>query len=75
MEQTTVSGATLDRLAADVDRDRLGWSCVCGPERTRAAQDPDRLISSHRTSLGHVVYYRCDCGQPQVTLIRRWSHW
>ena len=36
----------------------------------RAAADPERRISAHRTSLGHVIYYRCDCGVARITLWR-----
>ena len=38
-----------------------------------AVSDPSRRISSHRTSHGHVVYYRCDCGIAQLALMR-WSN-
>jgi hypothetical protein len=37
-----------------------------------AMSDPSRRVSSHRTSQGHVVYYRCDCGVTRLGLMR-WS--
>jgi hypothetical protein len=42
--------------------------CTC--DQDRAAADPQRRLSSHRTSLGHVIYYRCDCGATRVKLWR-----
>jgi hypothetical protein len=42
----------------------------CGCDREPAAADPERRISVHRTSLGHVVYYRCDCGTVRIRLWR-----
>jgi hypothetical protein len=43
----------------------------CGCDHEHAAADPERRISTHRTSLGHVIYYRCDCGVARIAL-RRW---
>ncbi len=37
-----------------------------------AWSDPAQRVSSHRTSQGHVVYYRCHCGEPRVMMMR-WS--
>ena len=37
---------------------------------TTSATDPTRRISSHRTSQGHVVYYRCDCGATHMSILR-----
>jgi hypothetical protein len=37
---------------------------------TSSAADPSRRISSHRTSQGHVVYYRCDCGGTHMAMFR-----
>jgi hypothetical protein len=37
---------------------------------TTSATDPSRRISSHRTSQGHVVYYRCDCGGTHMSMLR-----
>ena len=45
--------------------------CRCDRPDT-AISDPSRRISSHRTSQGHVVYYRCDCGVTRLGLMR-WS--
>jgi hypothetical protein len=42
----------------------------CGCDHDRAATDPERRISAHRTSLGHVIYYRCDCGVARIMLWR-----
>jgi hypothetical protein len=36
-----------------------------------ARRDPNRRLSTHRTSQGAVVYYRCYCGRPMVGLIAR----
>jgi hypothetical protein len=43
----------------------------CSCDHDLAAVDPEHRISAHRTSLGHVVYYRCDCG---IVRIKIW-HW
>jgi pimeloyl-ACP methyl ester carboxylesterase len=40
----------------------------CPQHGHRAATDPDRWLSLHRTSGGIVVYYRCSCGRPAVTV-------
>lgn len=45
-------------------------NCECGSSAVRAASDPRRRISSHRTTEGHVVYYRCECGRPKITVMR-----
>jgi hypothetical protein len=37
---------------------------------TTSATDQSRRISSHRTSQGHVVYYRCDCGATHMSVLR-----
>ena len=37
---------------------------------TTSATDQARRVSSHRTSQGHVVYYRCDCGAMHVSMLR-----
>jgi hypothetical protein len=42
----------------------------CEALRDRAAADPSQRLSVHHTSEGHVLYYRCYCGRPAVTLIR-----
>ena len=42
--------------------------CECATHRDRAAADPERRISAHRTSQGPVVYYRCYCGSPGVAI-------
>jgi hypothetical protein len=34
-----------------------------------ARSDPRRRLSTHPTTLGSVVYYRCYCGRPKVGLI------
>jgi hypothetical protein len=47
-------------------------SVGCGCDHERAAADPDQRISSHRTSVGHVIYFRCYCRIPRVKLWR-WS--
>ena len=51
----------------------LRAACVCGSDLERAASDRARRVSTHRTSVGHVVYYRCYCGHPGVALVR-WPH-
>jgi pimeloyl-ACP methyl ester carboxylesterase len=40
----------------------------CPQHGHRVAADPDRWLSTHRTSGGVVVYYRCSCGRPAVTV-------
>lgn len=52
----------------------LARACDCEARRDEAAADPERRISAHRTSRGHVVYYRCYCGRPGVAIIRV-GHW
>jgi hypothetical protein len=42
----------------------------CGCDHDRAAADPERRISVHRTSLGHIIYYRCECGVARIKLWR-----
>jgi hypothetical protein len=68
-----MAAAARDPLSGRAEHDRLAGSCTCGAPRPQETPGPNRVISSHRTSLGHVVYYRCDCGRPLVTLVRRWS--
>jgi hypothetical protein len=41
----------------------------CAVLRQSAAADPNQRMSVHRTSQGHLVYYRCYCGRPGATLI------
>jgi hypothetical protein len=32
--------------------------------------DASRRISTHATSQGRVIYFRCTCGCPQVAVVR-----
>jgi hypothetical protein len=48
----------------------LNATCDCASHQVRALADPARRMSSHRTSLGHVVYYRCYCDRPGVALMQ-----
>lgn len=43
--------------------------CQCASRHDRVS-DLSRRVSSHRTSQGHVVYYRCDCGVIHMALVR-----
>jgi len=45
-------------------------SIGCSCDHELAATDPVRRISSHRTSVGHVIYYRCFCGHTRLKLWR-----
>ncbi len=56
--------------SADSTHTKQLTNCVCGEAAPPAVTDPSHLISSHRTSQGHVVYYRCGCGRPRVALVR-----
>jgi hypothetical protein len=47
-----------------------GGECACASRRGTAAFDPAQRLSTHRTSRGHVVYFRCYCGRVGLTLIR-----
>jgi len=40
----------------------------CPEHGDRAATDARRWLSIHRTSMGTVVYYRCTCGRPAVSV-------
>ena len=53
-------------------RDHLAVDARRCDHSAATVSDPSRLISSHRTSQGHVVYYRCDCGITHLALMR-WS--
>ncbi len=61
-------------VAAPVSESHLAvanaMTCECGLSAVRAASDPRQRISSHRTTAGHVVYYRCECGRPRIAVMR-----
>jgi hypothetical protein len=62
----------LDQSTSASTRIRTEWvapACACRGG-TAAAADPSRRMSTHRTSRGHVVYYRCYCGRPGAALMR-----
>jgi hypothetical protein len=37
---------------------------------SNSATDLSQRISSHRTSQGYLVYYRCDCGATGMSMLR-----
>jgi hypothetical protein len=45
------------------------FSRPCPDHGGSDAADPQRWISSHKTSIGMVLYYRCRCGQVAVTTL------
>ena len=47
----------------------LSSRCRCGSEARRALSVPARWMSTHRTSGGIVVYFRCSCGRPRLALV------
>ena len=55
-----------------IDQDKLTElpDRPCPQHGHRAASDPNRWLSTHRTSAGIVVYYRCSCDRPAVTVLR-----
>jgi len=42
----------------------------CRCDLGRDASDPARRLSSHRTSKGRVVYFRCGCGAVHLKILR-----
>ena len=61
------AGSALDRDRAS-EQPTLG-GCQCTSPHA-GVSDLSRRVSSHRTSQGHVVYYRCDCGVTHMALVR-----
>ncbi|HYT25808.1 MAG TPA: hypothetical protein VEP73_04915 [Actinomycetota bacterium] len=43
----------------------------CPLHGAAAAPDPRQRLSTHDTSLGTVVYYRCHCGRPALATLGR----
>jgi hypothetical protein len=42
----------------------------CRCDLGRDASDPARRLSSHHTSQGRVVYFRCGCGAVHLNILR-----
>lgn len=65
-----------EAASAGLDRDRGSGQLTMGARQCTSqydgVSDVSRRVSSHRTSQGHVVYYRCDCGVTHMALVR-WS--
>jgi hypothetical protein len=41
----------------------------CPDHGDRAAAEPMRWLSTHQTSVGVVIYYRCACGSVAVAVL------
>jgi hypothetical protein len=57
-----------------IQPERLSANCRCEQLGDGAAADPAQRLSTHRTSQGHVIYYRCYCGRPSVALVHPCGH-
>jgi hypothetical protein len=44
--------------------------CTCGADIATTIADTSRHISTHASSHGRVIYFRCTCGSPHVAVIR-----
>src|SRR5215207_10106150 len=47
--------------------------CTCGADIGTSVADSSRRISTHASSQGSVIYFRCTCGRPQVAVVRMLS--
>lgn len=46
-----------------------GFDAPCPAHGDDAVVDRSSWLSTHRTSAGTVVYYRCRCGQPSLAVL------